>query len=80
MTVSAEQLYEERMDLLSPQERMARCVALLKWTRDLLARQIKEELGEIEPERLKWEVALRMYGADPLARVAIERRLADVSG
>ena len=79
MKVLAEQLYQKRMGLLSPQERMARCVAILKWTRDLLARQIQEELGEVGPERLKWEVALRMYGADPKARVLIERKLADVS-
>jgi hypothetical protein len=52
----------------------------LKWSRDLLARQVIAELGEVSETRLKWEVAKRMYGADPVARALIERRLADVSG
>jgi hypothetical protein len=51
---------------------------MLKWTRDLLARQVIAELGAMSDERLKWEVAKRMYGADPTARVMIDRRLADV--
>ena len=37
------------------------------------------ELGAISDERLKWEVAKRMYGADPSARAMIDRKLADVS-
>ena len=79
-TPLVEQLYRERMDVVSPQERIARCAALLKWSRDLLARQVIAELGEVSETRLKWEVAKRMYGADPVARALIERRLADVSG
>jgi hypothetical protein len=68
------------MESLSPKERVARCAALLKWTRDLLARRAISELGAMSDERLKWEVARRMYGADPVARAIIDRRLADVSG
>lgn len=67
------------MDALSPQERIARCAAMLKWTRDLLVRQILAERGEMPEERLKWEVARRMYGADPAARAIIDQRLVDVS-
>ena len=37
-------------------ERVARCVTMLKWTRDLLAWQLLDELGEMSAERLKWEV------------------------
>jgi hypothetical protein len=33
------------MDALSPQERLARCTAMLKWSRDLLARQVIAEFG-----------------------------------
>lgn len=80
MSSLVEQQYQARMDELTPQERVARCAAMLKWTRDLLARQITAELGEMTAERLKWEVALRMYGADPEARAVIEQRLKDVSG
>lgn len=79
MSSIVEQHYISRMDALSPQERIARCVAMLKWTRDLLARQIIAELGEMPYERLKWEVAKRMYGADPAARAIIDQRLDDVS-
>lgn len=80
MSSIVQQQYTSRMDALSPQERIARCVAMLKWTRELLARQIIADLGEMPDERLKWEVAKRMYGADPAARAVIERRLDDVSG
>ena len=67
------------MDSLSPKERLARSVAMLKWTRDLLARQVIAKHGPMSDERLKWEVARRMYGADPAARAMIDRKLADVS-
>ena len=67
------------MDALSPKERIARCAAMLKWTRDLLARQVNTELGVISDERLKWEVAKRMYGSDPTTKAMIDQRLEDVS-
>jgi len=66
------------MDSLSPKERVARSAAMLQWTRELLGRQVIAELGVMSDERLKWEVAKRMYGADPSAKNMIERRLADV--
>ena len=53
--------------------------AMFHWTRELLARQIQAELGEMSAERLKWEVARRMYGVDPAAQTLIDRKLADVS-
>lgn len=79
MSSIVEQHYASRMDALAPHERMARCTAMFKWTRDLLARQILAEIGEMSHERLKWEVAKRMYGADPAAMALIDRRLNDVS-
>ena len=79
MSSIVEQQYNSRMDLLSPQERIARCAAMLKWTRDLLARQVVAELGAISDERLKWEVAKRMYASDTTARAMIDQRLEDVS-
>ncbi len=54
-------------------------MAMLKWSRDMIARQIITELGPVSDERLKWEVALRLYGSDRVTRDMIERRLADVS-
>lgn len=79
MSSAVEHQYDLRMDALSPQERIARSVAMLKWTRDLLARQVTAELGAISDERLKWEVAKRLYGADPTTRAMIDQRLEDVS-
>lgn len=76
---AVEQRYSSRMDALAPHERISRCTAMLKWTRDLLARQILAELGEMPDEQVKWEVAKRMYGTDPAAMALSERRLKDVS-
>ena len=78
MPLSVEQQYNSRMDALSPQDRIARCAAMLKWTRDLLARQVTAELGAISEERLKWEVAKRMYGSDPTVKAIIDQKLEDV--
>jgi hypothetical protein len=79
MSFVIEQRYQSRMDLLSAKQRIERCSAFLHWTRELLGRQIVTEFGQMSGERLKWEVARRLYGADPKARAVIDRKLADVS-
>ena len=71
--------YQARMDALSVKERVARSMAMLKWSRDMIARQVITELGPMSDERLKWEVALRLYGSEKATREMIERKLADVS-
>ena len=68
------------MDALSGRERIARSLALLAWSRQMIARRITAERGEMSEERLKWEVALRLYGSDPTVRRMIENELTDVSG
>lgn len=80
MSELIEQQYQSRMDSLAANERIARCAAMLQWTRELLGRQVIADVGPISEERLKWEVAMRMYGADPSARAMITRKLASVSG
>jgi len=67
-------------DRLTPREKIARSLAMFDWTRGLVARQIVAERGAMGPEQLRWEVALRLYGADPGARRIIERQLAKVRG
>ena len=52
---------------------------MFRWSREIVTRRVLAELGPMSPERLKWEVALRQYGADPRTRTMIERRLASVS-
>jgi len=51
---------------------------MFHWSRAIVERRVLAELGPMSPERLKWEVALRQYGADPRTRAMIERRLASV--
>jgi len=75
-----EQEYQSRMDALSGRERIARSLALLAWSRQMIARRIIAERGEISEERLKWEVALRLYGSDSNVCRMIESELTDVSG
>jgi len=78
MTSIIENEYRSRMDALSPAERVARSAAMFQWAREMLARQVTAELGEMSAERLKWEVALRQYGAEPAVRAMIEEKLQDV--
>ena len=71
--------YQSRMNDLSGRERVSRSLAMLQWTREMLARQIVAEKGEMSKERLKWEVALRMYGADRATQRMIESKIVGVS-
>ncbi len=70
--------YQSRMSNLEGAERVARAMSMFRWTREMLARQIVAEQGDMTDERLKLQVALRLYGADVRTRKLIERRLADV--
>lgn len=74
-----EDLYQQRIDAMTPAERWQRMHAMLHWVRELYARQVREQLGEISEERLKWEVALRQYGHDPVSRELIEGKLQQIS-
>jgi hypothetical protein len=76
---SVEAMYRERIDRMTIAERVQRAAALLAWSRGFIARQVVAENGTVPVERLKWEVALRQYGADPVARSMIERMLARAS-
>ena len=79
MTASnIESAYRDRINAMTPAERVARSAAMFQWTRGQIARQIRAERGDVPPERLKWLVALRLYGNEPMVRGWIERKLADV--
>ncbi|MGE0377518.1 MAG: hypothetical protein AB7Q45_19085 [Planctomycetaceae bacterium] len=73
-----EEAYRRAVDAMTPAEKFARMHALLNWARDLYARQLREKLGDVTEERIKWEVALRQYGFDRRTRELIERKLEDV--
>ena len=70
-----EQEYQSRINALTPKQRIGRAVALFDWSRDVIARQILADSNGLNPDRLKWHVALRLYGADPAVRRLIESKL-----
>lgn len=67
--------YNRRIDAMTPTERLQRAAGMLDWARRVVASQVIEELGDLDSERLKWEVALRMYGDSEPVRSWIEARL-----
>ena len=67
--------YEKRMDALTPKERMARAASMHRWSREIIARQIASNEGHFHPERMKWLVALREYGANSMTRDLIRKAL-----
>ncbi|MBI1347938.1 hypothetical protein GC163_16810 [bacterium] len=73
-----EDAYQQSIDAMTPAQRLARAHSLLHWVRDLYARQLRDQLGDISTERLRWEVAMRLYQGDLQARTLIERKLRDV--
>jgi hypothetical protein len=70
--------YRKRIDALSPKERVACAASLFQWTRESIARQIVADLGPMSPERLKWLIAMRQYGADSATKEMIQRVLENV--
>ena len=66
---SVEKLDQSRLIALTGKERIARSAVMLKWTREMIARQIESAIGPVSTERLEWEVALRLYSGDEKARV-----------
>jgi len=67
--------YRAEIDRLSARERIARAMAMFDWARGWIGRQIVAERGAMTPDRLRWEVALRLYGSEPATRRLIERAL-----
>jgi hypothetical protein len=59
-------------DAMSASERVRRAEALFRWYQDYLARSIRATQGPMPESRLKREVALRQYGADPISQRLIE--------
>lgn len=74
-----EEAYWRAVDAMTGAERVARAEALLHMGREMLARRVRSELGEsVSEERIKWEVALRMYESDSRAAKLIREKLKDV--
>lgn len=77
--IDIEAEYNRRIDEMTPTERLQRSFGMLGWARRVAASQIIQERGEMDPERLKWEVALRTYGEAEPVRSWIQSRLENVS-
>jgi len=76
---SVEEEYQARMAALTPAQRVARSVEMFNMMRESIGRQVIAELGEMSYERMRWEVALRMYATEPAVCEMIRERLKDVS-
>ena len=75
-----ESLYQQAIDEMPALQKMARVESFLYWTRNLIARTVRAELGDgVSEERVKWEVALRMYQSDPRMERLIREQIARVS-
>ena len=75
---SVELKYQERINALTPKERVARATSIFQWTREAIARQIVADLGPISSEQLKWLVALRQYGTETATGKMIQKVLENV--
>ena len=61
---------------MTPCEKMSRSVAMAAWARETIARQIRSEVGpNVSDERVKWLVAMRIYGANPQTKILVQRML-----
>ncbi len=71
--------YERRCRAMSPAEKMSRSAAMLAWTREQMARRIRDAEPGLSDEEVKWQVALRLYESEPEVVKLIEEHLASVS-
>lgn len=76
---SIEEEYDRRIAEMTPRERMRRAEAMLRFARDLIAREIQREEGPLDSEIVKWKVAARMYGSDPRTMSLIAEGMKRVS-
>ena len=64
--------YRARINAMSVADRIRRTEVLFNWSRDYLVRSIVAARGQMSDDDVKWEVALRQYGADPVTRQLID--------
>jgi hypothetical protein len=64
--------YRARVRAMGIVERVRRSEELFNWSRDYLVRSIVAARGEMRDDELRWEVAMRLYGASPAMRELIE--------
>jgi len=81
--METQQMLEARFralqDSLPVYLRIVRAGTMFAWARSLVSREIVAREGPLPESRLKWETALRLYGADAESRALIRRMLDDAS-
>ena len=77
---SVEARFRAAQDALPAHARVARAAAMFLWARELIRREIRARQGGLSAEQVKWESAMRLYGADAASRRLIQRMLDHVSG
>ena len=58
--------------------KVGRAEQIFQWSRDWIMRQVLAEKGPMSTQRLRLEIALKMYGHEMPVRQLIEKALADV--
>lgn len=76
---SIDAAYHSAIDRLTPAEKVARGLALLEWTRRWLGRQIEAVQGPLPSDRLKLEIARRLYQGEPATCRLIDAAIAESS-
>lgn len=64
---------------MTPAERLQRSIGIASWGRQIIAGQIVAEKGPMDDERLKWEVALRVYQDEGWVQSVIRQRLSKLA-
>lgn len=72
--------YQRRLREMSPAEKFSRCAAMFAWTRQQMARRIRDIEPDLSDEDVKWRVALQLYKSEPGVVNLIQEHLAHVSG
>jgi hypothetical protein len=71
--------YASALRRFTPTQKVARGLAMLDWTRRWIGRQIVAEQGPMPPQRLKLEVARRLYQSEPETCRLIDQALTELS-
>jgi hypothetical protein len=71
--------YERRWKAMSHAEKVSRSAAMFAWTRQQMARQIRNDAPNLSDEEIKWRVALRLYEREPEVVKLIQEHLSSVS-
>lgn len=74
-----QQRYDDLIDEMPILVKVARAEEMFAWSRDWIMRQVLAEKGPMSEERLRLEIAMKMYGHEESVRQLIEKALARVS-